>query len=157
MLRSHSRVRAAASLSAALFAGALLAGACLPACAAAAGIAVVGVASVAISQEFIENANSAYLDVDADSAWVAVKNVMTSMTDSLVVDEQHRSARGKMVLEAEARIGEPLVLDGLTAGPHVVAVEMGNHWESPLVLGETDVTLELGKSRRATLRVTPPA
>lgn len=48
----------------------------LPGCAATA----TALASVAVSQEFIDNANSAYMNVSADDAWVEVKHLLTSLS-----------------------------------------------------------------------------
>lgn len=64
--------------------------------------------------------------------------------------------RGEMVLEAEARLDAPVVLKGVVPGTYVLAVELGNHWDSPLVLGETTAVVEVGRTQYATVLVEPP-
>jgi len=69
---------------------------------------------------------------------------------------QMRKLPGRTVLEAPAQLREPAQFDGLGAGSYSLSVEIGKSWDSPLVLGQTDVLLEVGRTREVTLRVTSP-
>jgi len=67
-----------------------------------------------------------------------------------------QAGRGEMMFEASAPLNTPIVLKGVPPGTYVVAVEIGNHWDSPLILGETATTVEVGTTQYATVTVEPP-
>ena len=67
-----------------------------------------------------------------------------------------RAARGGMVLQAHAPLDKPVVLEGIRPGAYLIAVEMGNHWDSPVILGEAPTTVQAGSTQYATVTVKPP-
>ena len=57
----------------------------------------VAVAGIAVTQEFIDNANSAYVNASAAESWVATKNILNSLSlDTATFDEENMAARANI-------------------------------------------------------------
>lgn len=92
-------------LSLAAFAAALASGGCVTA--AAAGIGVV------LTQDFVERANSVYLEEDADVVWQASKDTLANLSrDPIETDDELRAASA--------------VWGGATVALHVEALDLAD-------------------------------
>ena len=62
----------------------------------------------------------------------------------------------EVFVDAKAQLREPIVLKGIAPGCYAITVEIGSDRDSPLILGETTVTVVAGAIQRAIVDVSPP-
>ena len=70
--------------------------------------------------------------------------------------ERVERLRGPVVLFDVARDDAPMTWRGLPTGDFSVSIEVGDHWDDPLVLGSSPVTLRAGQETRATVTLSSP-
>ncbi len=67
-------------------------------------VAAAAVTGVAVSQEFVDNANSAYLEADAPEVWIATKAVLTRLSLKPIETDEALTAAGANINGARVTV-----------------------------------------------------